>query len=94
METYFMLGKYSPGAVKHISAVRTHECTKIVEQLGGEIILLDALLGEYDIALIARFKSNTDALKASLVLERQTGITFTTMPAVGVADFDRLATEV
>ena len=93
MQTYYMLGTYPPGAVKHISALRTDECGRIIEGLGGEIILLDALLGLYDLAFITKFADNTAALKASLALEKVTGINFITMPAISVADFDQLAVE-
>lgn len=94
MYTYYLLGKYSVGAVKHISAIRTTECTKVIEELDGEIILLDALLGEFDLAVICKFEDNRAALKASVALEKQTGIRFTTLPAVSVEEFDQLAREV
>lgn len=94
MHTYYMLGKYSTSATKHISAIRTDECCRVIEQLGGEIILLDALLGEFDIAVIVRFAGNREAMKASVALEKETGIGFTTLPAVPVSEFDQLALEV
>jgi uncharacterized protein with GYD domain len=94
MQTFYLFGKYTPNAVKNISAVRTEECVRIIEQLGGEIILLDALLGQFDLAVIAKFADNVAALKASLALQKLTGITFTTSPAISVADFDKLAAEI
>ena len=94
MQTYYMLGKYSTLGVKHISAVRSENCIKMLEELGGEIILLDALLGEYDLAIIARFPNNAAALKASLALEKLTELTLKTMPAISVAEFDQLAMEI
>lgn len=94
MQTYYMFGKYSLPATKHISAIRTDECTRVIEKLGGRIILLDALLGEYDLAIIVKFPDNAAALKASIALEKDTGIWFKTFPAISVAEFDRLAMEV
>jgi uncharacterized protein with GYD domain len=94
MYTYYLLGKYSIGAAKHISAIRTDECVRVIEELEGEIILLDALLGEYDLAVICKFADNRAALKASVALEKRTGIRFTTLPAVSVSEFDKLAHEV
>ncbi len=94
MQTYYMLGKYPPGAVKHISALRTEECARIIEGLGGQIILLDALLGHYDLAFITKFEDNAAALKASLALMKVTGINFITLPAIPVSDFDQLAVEI
>ena len=94
MHTYYMLGKYSIGAAKHISAIRTDECIRVIEELDGEIILLDALLGDFDLAVICKFEDNRAALKASVALEKRTGIRFVTLPAVPVSEFDQLAKEV
>jgi uncharacterized protein with GYD domain len=94
MHTYYLLGKYSVGAAKHISSIRTDECVRTIEELNGEIILLDALLGDFDLAVICKFEDNCAALKASVALEKRTGIRFTTLPAVPVSDFDRVASEV
>ena len=89
MQTFYMLGRYSGNAVKHISAARTEECSRVIEALGGEIILIDALLGDFDLALIVKFKTNVEAMRASLKMQRETGIAFTTYPAVSVEEFDR-----
>jgi uncharacterized protein with GYD domain len=66
----------------------------MIENLGGEVILLDALLGEYDLAIIAKFSDNKAALRASLALEKLTELTLKTMPAIPVAEFDQLALEI
>jgi uncharacterized protein with GYD domain len=89
-----MLGSYPADAIKHISAIRTEECARIIEGLGGEIILLDALLGQYDLAFITKFSDNNAAFKASLALMKTTGINFITLPAIPVAEFDKLAVEI
>ena len=94
MQTYYMLGKYTTVGVKHIAAVRSGNCIRMIENLGGEVILLDALLGEYDLAIIARFPDNKAALRATLALEKLTELTLKTMPAISVAEFDQLALEI
>ena len=94
MQTYYMLGTYPAGAVKQISALRTDECARIIDGLGGEILLWDALLGQYDLAFISRFPDNTAAFKASLALMKVTGINFITMPAIPVSEFDKMAVEI
>jgi len=94
MQTYYMLGKYSTVGVKHIAAVRSESCIRMIEDLGGEIILLDALLGEYDLAIIGKFPDNTAALRATLALEKLTELTLKTLPAISVAEFDQLALEI
>jgi uncharacterized protein with GYD domain len=94
MQTYYMLGSYPSGAVKQISALRTEECARIIEGLGGQIILMDALLGQYDLAFITKFSDNSAAFKASLALMKVTGVNFTAMPAIPVSEFDQLAVEI
>jgi len=94
MQTYYMLGKYSTVGVKHIAAVRSENCIRMIEDLGGEILLFDALLGEYDLAIIAKFPDNRAALRASLALEKMTELTLKTMPAISVTEFDQLALEI
>lgn len=94
MQTYYMLGSYPPGAIKQVSPLRTEECARIIEGLGGEIILMDALLGPYDLAFITKFSDNSAACKASLALMKVTGINFITLPAIPVAEFDKLAVEI
>ena len=51
-----------------------------------------ALLGETDIIALAEFPSIEMALKASVELGRDLGITFTTAPAVSMDAFDKLIT--
>lgn len=93
MQTYYMLGRYSSESLKKISAQRTEDALKLIEELGGEMILMDVLLGHYDLAIIARFPGNNQALKASLALGKRTGISFTSCPAIRVDEFDRMAPE-
>ena len=93
MQTYYMLGKYSKDSLSDISSARTEECARLVEGLGGELVLMNALLGEYDLALIVRFPNNLDAFKVSLAMNKRMGISFVTYPAIKVSDLDKIATE-
>ncbi len=90
MSTYYMFGKYSVKAIGKISPSRTDECTKVIEDFGGEILLMHALLGQHDLVFIVNFPDNESALKASLVLTRITGIAFSTAPATSVDHFDKV----
>jgi uncharacterized protein with GYD domain len=47
-------------------------------------------LGEHDLVLIVELPDTEDAIKASVALNRLTGIAFRTMPAIGVPDFDKI----
>ena len=90
MATFFMFGKYSPEAVKSLSAARTQQAVSEIKKLGGEVNAMYALLGEYDLVFLVALPGVDEAIKASVTLTTLTGISFTTCPAVTVEAFDRL----
>lgn len=90
MAKYLMLGKYSLEAVKGISAERTQRAIDLIAKAGGKVDSMYALLGSYDLALIADFPNNSNAIKASIGLTKLTGVGFTTSPAVTIEEFDKL----
>lgn len=90
MSTFFMFGKYSAESMRGISAQRTREVMDIVDRFGGEIVSMYALLGAYDLVLIVKFGSMEDALKASVTISQSLGISFSTLPAIPVEEFDKL----
>ena len=90
MFTFFMFGKYSSESVKHISAGRTKEAQRMIEQLGGKVKEIYALLGEYDLVMIVQFPNMTDAMKAAVAIGRATGISFATTAALPVEEFDAM----
>jgi len=94
MPTYFMFGKYSQEAVKGMSAKRTEKANQEIRKHGGNIISMYALLGEYDLAFIVDFPGEKEVMKASCSLNKLTGISFTTCPAITVEEFDRLISEI
>lgn len=90
MATFFMMGKYSLEAVKEIHPERTLKAISIIEALGGKIMGMYAILGDYDLALIVDLPSLDEAVKASVDLYILTGIHFSTLPAMPVEYFDVL----
>ena len=90
MTTYIMFGKFGTGAVKEISAERTKKSATIVEDCGGKVKALYALLGETDVLAIADFPSLEQAMKASVELTKLLGISFVTSLAITVEEFDKL----
>ena len=90
MATYFMFGRYSRDSIKQISAKRTNEAVVEIEKNGGKFIAGYALLGEHDLVLIVDFPGPENAMKTSVALAKQLGISFSTSPAVSVEDFDKL----
>ena len=90
MATFMMFGRYSSEALKGISTNRTEKATELIRKSGGEIISMYALLGANDLVLIVDLPGLEEAMKVSVALGKETGIGFTTSPAVKVEDFDKL----
>jgi uncharacterized protein with GYD domain len=94
MATFFLFGKYSAASIKDISAKRSAAAAATVKKLGGELKSLHALLGEHDLVMMVELPGIAEAVKCSLALAKQSGIAFTTAPAIPVEQFDKLAAEV
>ena len=90
MAIFFMFGKYSGEAIKGIGAKRTEKAVELIKKLGGEVKSMYALLAEKDLVLIVSLPGVEEAMKASVDLNKLTGIAFTTAPAVTVEEFDRI----
>ena len=90
MAIFFMFGNYTPEARKEMSAARTQQAINTIKKLGGEVNAMHALLGPYDLLFCVSLAGIDDAIKASVALSDQTGISFTTCPAVTVETFDQL----
>ena len=90
MTTFFMFGKYSKDAVKGIAAKRTAKTEQLLAGFGGKMRSVYALLGEYDLVIIADLPGTQEAVHASIEITKETGISFTTSPAIAIADFDIL----
>ena len=94
MPTFFLFGKYSQEAIREINPERTEKAVSIVENAGGKVNSMYAVLGRYDLIVIADFPGTNEALKASVGLNMVTGISFNTVPAVPAADFDKMVSEI
>ncbi|MFZ7126561.1 MAG: GYD domain-containing protein [Desulfobacterales bacterium] len=90
MATFFMFGKYSSESIRGMSLDRTQQAIEAIRELGGEVKAMHALLGEHDLLFCVELPGIDEALKASVTLNRLTGISFNTCPAVPVETFDRL----
>lgn len=94
MATYFLFGQYSRKAMQEISAERTEKAEALIQELGGKVNAVYALLGEKDLVIIADFPGTEQAMQGSAALGKLTGISFTTSPAVTVKEFDKLMAEI
>lgn len=90
MATFFMFGKYSAGAAQKISVDRTTKTRELIESLGGRVKGIYALLGEYDVVIIADFPRMGEAMQASVGLKSLTDISFFTVAAMPIEEFDTL----
>ncbi|HIE12589.1 MAG TPA: GYD domain-containing protein [Desulfotomaculum sp.] len=90
MAKFLMLGKYSVEAIKAITAERTQKVVASIEGAGGKVDSMFALLGAYDLVFLIDFPGVPEAMKASVDLTKLTGISFTTLPAISVEEFDKL----
>lgn len=93
MTTFLMFGKYSAEAVKGVSGERTKEATGLIKKFGGQVNSMYATLGEYDLVLVVSFPGVKEAMKASMTLNKMTGISFSTCPAMTVEEFDKMVAE-
>lgn len=93
MNTYLLFGKYSLEALKGISRKRTIEANKIIKENGGEIIAQYMLLGENDLLFIIKFPSLEKVFKISVELNKITGISFNSVPAITVEHFDQIISQ-
>jgi len=94
MATFVMFGKYSSGALKEMSGERTGKFVSLIEKLGGKVDSMYALLGEKDLVLIVNLPGREQAMKASVILSKLTGISFTPSQAVTVEEFDTIIADI
>jgi uncharacterized protein with GYD domain len=90
MAMFLMFGKYSARALQEMSIQRTDKVVDLIKQFGGTVQAMYATLGQQDLVLVVSLPGTEEAMKASVAITKLTGISFSTMPAVTVQDFDRL----
>jgi len=90
MATFMMFGNYTKEALDGAGAARTRKAGALVRQHGGKVKGMYALLGEHDLVLIVDLPDMASAIQVSIDLQRLTGVSFRTAPAVDVKEFDKL----
>lgn len=90
MAKFFMYGKYSEDAVSDISKDHTAKALDAIAKAGGKVNSMYALLGRYDIVLIADFPGVAEVMKSSIALNKLTNTVFTSFPAVSIEEFDKI----
>lgn len=90
MATFIMFGKYSAEALKGMSAARTQQIVDTIKKFGGNVEGMYATLGEQDLVFILSLPGVEQAMQLSVALNRMTGISFATAPAITAAQFDQI----
>ncbi|NQU24717.1 MAG: GYD domain-containing protein [Candidatus Nealsonbacteria bacterium] len=93
MATFFIFGRYSSESIKSVSVERTRRVHSVIEEVGGHVKGIYALMGEYDVVIIAELPNMGEAMKASVALKRLTDISFFTTAAMPIEEFDQLVGE-
>src|SRR6185295_4230277 len=87
LQTFFFFGRYSAESLREASPDRTEKSDRLIKAHGGHVGAMYALLGEFDLVMITQFRSVEDAIRASVALTRETGISWITSPAIPVEYF-------
>ncbi len=90
MPIFMMFGKYTHEAMKGIAAERTRKAIELIEERGGKVISMYAVLGEDDLVLTLDLPDAESAIAVSVGLQKLTGVSFRTSPVVDVEKFDVL----
>ncbi|MEK6775968.1 MAG: GYD domain-containing protein [bacterium] len=90
MPAFLMFGKYSSESLNHVSPDRTDKAVALIKRHGGNIKAMYALLGEHDLVFIVDFPTMEEAMVASIGVNKLTGISFATSPALSVEKFDKM----
>jgi uncharacterized protein with GYD domain len=90
MATFIMFGKYSAEALKGMSTARTQQIADAFKKYGGEVQGMYATLGGQDLVFIVSLPGVEQAMQASVAINRLTGISFATSPAITAAEFDNI----
>ena len=90
MKTFLIFGKSSPQELKEISVKYRAEVVSLVNDFGGNVRSMYAMLRERYLVLIFAFPGIKTAMRASIALSKLTGISFTTLPAVPIDEFNNI----
>lgn len=77
-------------AVENVSDALFSEWRSEIKQCGGRIVAVYVTMGKTDLLAITEFPGVAEAMKASVALNKALGISFATVPALPVEDFDKL----
>ena len=89
MPTYIGLYKYTDQGIKNVkdSPGRVKDAIKAVESLGGKVIGLYSVMGEYDLVTIGEFPSDEAAMTFALATGARGNVRSTTLKAFNQEEF-------
>ena len=89
MPTYIGLYKLSDQGIKNVKDMpqRIEKAIEASEAMGGKVLGVYSVLGEYDLVSIAEFPNDETALTLALALGAQGNVRITTLKAFTKAEF-------
>ena len=92
MPTYVTLYKFTDQGIKGIKEIpnRIEEAVKNYEKMGGKVIGVYPVLGEYDIVAIGEAPSDETAMTFALALGSQGNVRTTTLKAFTTEEFKEI----
>ena len=92
MPTYISLYKFTDQGIKGIKEIpsRIEEAVKNYEKMGGKVIGVYPVLGEYDIVAIGEAPSDETAMTFALALGSQGNVRTTTLKAFTTEEFKEI----
>lgn len=96
MPTYIGLFKLTDQGIKDIKAApdRVKQAIQGAEAMGGKVIGVYAVMGEYDYVTIAEFPSDEVAMTFSLTLGSRGNVRTTTLKAFAKEEFEGIVKKV
>ena len=93
MPIFMMFGKYTQEGMRGISADRTRSAHALIEELGGKVVSMYAVLGEDDLVLTLDLPDAEAAMAVSVALNELIGVALRTSPVIEVERFVTLLGE-
>ena len=90
MSKFLMCGSCPPEALKEVGVGYKEKVAEVINEFKGTVDAVYSTLGEYDLIVFADLPDVESAMNISIELNKLTGITFSTSPAVELHELLKL----
>jgi|YelNatPaOPRAMG01_1025707.scaffolds.fasta_scaffold15681_1 hypothetical protein len=91
MKAFFIFGRSSLKEMKELCLKFKDDFVAMIEDFGGNVRLMPAMLGNKYLFLISSFPGKRKAEKAATALSKLTGISFKIIPMAWIDEFSELS---